>query len=83
MVVIGGSVILLMLLFPPWATRGGRDAGYGPIVGSSTRLRIDMTELAARPSFGDDVQLDISHLFVQSLIIALITSGVVFVMKKS
>ena len=62
---VGLILMLLMLLYPPWSTRDGLPREYGFIFFPPKRAYV----------------IDTIRLFIQCIIVALLTSGIVFALK--
>lgn len=84
--IVGGALILLMLLIPPWRAPSGGFAGYGLLFDSNNRFVI---YLDGWPPFypapvksGYLVLLDFPRLFLQCLFVTLLFAGIVALMKR-
>jgi hypothetical protein len=71
---IGIAVIVVMGIFPPWVHRGGpgveKSAGYSFILNGPESY-----------AFGWFARPDISRLFIQWVIVAVITAGLIITVK--
>jgi hypothetical protein len=78
-------LIVLMCLFPPWVGTGegkaGRFLGYAYLF--SDLRTINRMSGESRSEFIGDLpaRIDLNRLFVQYAIVALITGGLLFVLK--
>lgn len=65
LILVGLSIILIMLILPPWSTKSGSPRGYGLIFYPPNQHYV----------------IDITRLFIQILIISLITVGGIFILQ--
>lgn len=78
---LGVIILALMLFVPPWKYYRGGQAGYRILFVPSIRLDMKLDTEAPRSIEDGGIFLDTTRLFVQCLLIALITGGAVLVLK--